>query len=144
MFLHLVALSTLLLGSLTSSQADESVTYPGLGTFYKHDFFDVTKRPVAVLPASPDKIQAKFTLFTPANKESGHHLSWDSAKPVDGTHFDASLETKVVVHGFLDKQLLDQWMVRIKDAFLLHQNVNVILVDWSKGNFFPYFQVRLA
>jgi len=49
------------------------------------------------------------------------------------------LKTKFVIHGFVHNAL-KKWVLDIKDAMLRVENLNVITVDWSKGNGFPYTQ----
>lgn len=59
------------------------------------------------------------------------------------SHFDPKLETKILVHGFIDGPLINCWMYPMKDKILVTHDVNVILVDWSKSDFFPYTQVNI-
>ncbi|KAG8171531.1 hypothetical protein JTE90_001029, partial [Oedothorax gibbosus] len=40
--------------------------------------------------------------------------------------------------AFLDKVKIANWMHEMKDEFLMLDNFNVIVVDWSFGNFIPY------
>jgi pancreatic triacylglycerol lipase len=49
------------------------------------------------------------------------------------------LKTKFIIHGFLDYRK-KKWIGELKDALLKVENLNVIVVDWSKGNGFPYTQ----
>ncbi|XP_054710963.1 uncharacterized protein LOC129220557 [Uloborus diversus] len=57
----------------------------------------------------------------------------------EGLHFfNPRLETKVIIHGFLDKVKIAEWMHHMKDEFLILDDFNVIIVDWSSGNFLPY------
>jgi len=43
------------------------------------------------------------------------------------------LPTKFIVHGFFHHGLKD-YIIQIRDAFLSRANLNVVVVDWSKGN----------
>ena len=49
--------------------------------------------------------------------------------------------TKIIVHGYIDNQYFGDWFRQLKDEFLEAYDLNVIIVDWSGGNFLPYFQV---
>ncbi|XP_042903594.1 pancreatic triacylglycerol lipase isoform X2 [Parasteatoda tepidariorum] len=54
--------------------------------------------------------------------------------------YDSTLPTKVIVHGFLDSIHVTDWMQKMKTKFLVTGDYNVIIVDWSCGNEFPYSQ----
>ncbi|XP_035213036.1 inactive pancreatic lipase-related protein 1-like isoform X2 [Stegodyphus dumicola] len=53
-------------------------------------------------------------------------------------YFNPHLDTKIIIHGFMDKARIADWMHAMKDEFLLLDDLNVIIVDWSYGNFIPY------
>ncbi|KAG8182873.1 hypothetical protein JTE90_024616 [Oedothorax gibbosus] len=80
---------------------------------------------------------ARFYLFTPESP-SGDGQRLDGDDPRGLRHFNPKLETKVIIHGFLDKVKIANWMHEMKDEFLMLDNFNVIVVDWSFGNFIPY------
>ncbi|GBN52343.1 Inactive pancreatic lipase-related protein 1, partial [Araneus ventricosus] len=85
----------------------------------------------------PDYKLARFYLFTPEYSGGGGlRLSLDN--PRNFRYFDPRLDTKVIIHGFLDKVTIADWMHNMKDEFLMLDNFNVIVVDWSFGNFIPY------
>ncbi|GFS42149.1 pancreatic triacylglycerol lipase [Nephila pilipes] len=78
----------------------------------------------------------RFYLFTPEHSSDGVRLYEDDLRSL--RYFNSRLETKVIIHGFLDKVKIADWMRHMKDEFLLLDNFNVIIVDWSFGNFIPY------
>ena len=92
------------------------------------------RRPLAWLPQSPEQIGTKFTLYNERILD-GERITPESL----GSKYDEFLPTKVIIHGFLHHGKKD-WILDMKDAILEESNVNVILVDWSKGNGFPYTQ----
>lgn len=47
--------------------------------------------------------------------------------------YDKTLNTYVLVHGFLASWNSSPWMCHMKDTILNNTNANVIIVDWSKG-----------
>jgi pancreatic triacylglycerol lipase len=53
--------------------------------------------------------------------------------------FNPLLPTKILIHGFLDMPLSPAWQ-KMTSAILAHDDVNVVRVDWSSGNGFPYTQ----
>lgn len=117
-----------------------SVTYPGLGTFTDHDFFDLLHRPIDLLPQSPEHIDPSFALFTRENRILEQRLSYNKPSSYRMSNFDGKRGTKVIVHGFIDNRLFGTWMEKMKNTFLEKGDYNVILLDWHKGNFFPYTQ----
>lgn len=99
-------LTTLILLSFGLSglvAADPSVTYPGIGTFHRNDFFDPIHRPINFLPQSPEQISPNFLLFTRKNTADAQSLHYGQVDSVRKSFFNASLPTKIIVHGFLDK-----------------------------------------
>ncbi|XP_072141083.1 pancreatic triacylglycerol lipase-like [Dermacentor andersoni] len=112
----------------------------GLGCFENDDiFYHVIHRPINVLPDDRERISTRFLLFTKRNPNEPELLSADGmVGPVEDSFFNGSLKTKVIVHGFMDSQEVGKWMVIMKDEFLKHDDYNVIVVDWSRGNGPPY------
>src|SRR5699024_9430755 len=122
-----------------------SVTYPGIGTFYSSDFYHPIYRPFGFLylPASPTEIMPDFYLYTRANPQLREQLRWNNTEDIrKSKYFNASLPTKFIVHGFMEnhKFLHTKWKNQIKNRLLDYAPFNVILVDWRKGNVFPYTQ----
>jgi hypothetical protein len=46
--------------------------------------------------------------------------------------------TKILVHGLLDSMNNKQWWIDMKNAILDVDDVNIVMVDWSKANGLPY------
>ncbi|GIY77636.1 pancreatic lipase-related protein 2 [Caerostris darwini] len=78
----------------------------------------------------------RFWIFTSELSSQGKRL--DIEEPRSFLYFNPRLDTKVIIHGFLDKVKIADWMHHMKDEFLMLDNFNVIVVDWSFGNFIPY------
>ncbi|KAH9380120.1 hypothetical protein HPB48_000729 [Haemaphysalis longicornis] len=112
----------------------------GLGCFENDDvFYHVIHRPINVLPDDRERIATRFLLYTKRNSNEPEELSADD--PLGTSHdsfFNASLKTKVIVHGFMDSLGVGKWMGTMKDEFLKHGDYNVVVVDWSHGNGPPY------
>lgn len=121
------------------------MTYPGIGTFDSHDFFDPVHRPFTdiFLPQSPEHIDPVFSLYTRKNRQDQQRLTFNSTESVRLSNFNATLQTKVIVHGFIDNRMFGEWMSQLKDRFLEYDDLNVIVVDWSKGNGLPYGQASV-
>ena len=121
-----------LFASISLTNAN-TACYGDLGCFSNaKPFCCVFERPIGVLPESPTKINTIFTLFN--RKQSAGEVVTASNL---GYSFDASLPTKFIVHGFLDHGK-KPWIIGMKNALIFRDEVNVITVDWSKGNGFPY------
>jgi pimeloyl-ACP methyl ester carboxylesterase len=124
-----------LVASLAAALNAKEVCYGDLGCFRDtYPFGDVKQRPLAFLPESPDKVGTKFRLYN-HNNPNGELISADFL----GKSFNASIPTKFIVHGFLHHDRKD-WVLDMRDALLEADQVNVVTVDWSKGNGFPYTQ----
>lgn len=122
--------------SLLSVCYAKQVCYGDLGCFIDtQPFSGVPARPLALLPESPDKVGAKFTLFTRQNRQDGVVIRYDTLSQL----YKPELRTKFITHGFLHNAN-KKWVVDMKDALLRVEDQNVITVDWSKGNGFPYTQ----
>ena len=99
-----------------------------LGCFTDSKPFGGTlQRPLAFLPEMPEKIGTTFTLF---NRDSkfGRTISLENVELVN-----ENLKTKFIIHGFIDNHN-KKWVQEMRAALLLAEDVNVITVDWSKGN----------
>ena len=92
-------------------------------------------RPFAALPSAPDKIATQFVLY---NKETSSQGEVISASKIS-SNFDASAPIKFITHGFIQNGF-HKWVLDMKDALLSAEDVNVIAVDWRKGNGLPYMQ----
>lgn len=107
------------------------VCYDDLGCFNdNYPFSGTLQRPIAFLPDSPERISVKFTLFS-RRFPNGVIVTHDRL----GNQFDPSLNTKFIIHGFLQHGN-KSWVLELRDALLRVENINLITVDWSKGNGF--------
>ncbi|CAN8003675.1 unnamed protein product, partial [Ixodes hexagonus] len=97
-------------------------------------FFDAVRRPFNAVPSDRNMIQVQFLLYSRDNPE-GTVISWNSSlEAVRSLPFNASRESKFIVHGFLDTLYFGAWMTEMKDAYLKNADLNVFIVDWSGGN----------
>jgi hypothetical protein len=116
------------------SRASE-ICYGEYGCFTTAKPFGGTlQRPFSLLPAEPSVVGTLFFVYTRATRKTRTQISrsttlgpWNATRP-----------TKFLVHGFLDNTSNKQWWIDMKNAILEVDDVNVIFVDWSKGNGFPY------
>ncbi|CAF0854104.1 unnamed protein product [Adineta steineri] len=97
-------------------------------------FGGTLQRPFTVLPDQPSVIGTKFYLYTRATRKSRTEISRSTTL----NPWSSKVPTKFLVHGFLDSTNNKQWWIDMKNAMLDVEDVNVIMVDWSKGNGFPY------
>jgi hypothetical protein len=98
-------------------------------------FFDPLTRPLTVLPQSPKRISTKFILYTRNSPTDGVQISSGNCSE----YLNIKAKTQLIIHGFLQNGL-KQWVIDMKNSLLKIEDSNVISVDWSKGNFFPYTQ----
>ncbi|PAA54812.1 hypothetical protein BOX15_Mlig016265g1, partial [Macrostomum lignano] len=134
----------LLLGLCVSSiySSGEStfreVCYDGLGCFStRGNFYDSVNRPIQVLPQDPDRIRPTFALYTRRNVNTAQNLVYNNRDSVRKSNFRSSVPTKIIIHGFTDNGNSD-WNKAMKVALLNAGDYNVIQLDWSQGNGYPY------
>jgi pimeloyl-ACP methyl ester carboxylesterase len=112
----------------------ERVCYGDLGCFTT-DFpwSGVPQRQITLTPEAPEKIATKFILY---QRGSSNYSLISSEEP---GKFNPMIDTKIIIHGFMsDAQ--HKWVLDIKDSLLRIEDLNVIAIDWSKGNGFPFTQ----
>jgi len=93
------------------------------------------------LPQGPEEIGAEFLVNTRQHNDvtKPEIVKYDDMKSVENSSFDPRKKTKILVHGFLASCKGGQFeamAAAILDSF----DVNVVRVDWSGGNGFPFEQ----
>ncbi|XP_059167372.1 pancreatic triacylglycerol lipase-like [Physella acuta] len=144
MELSLLVCLALLSGAVYTANINkrEVACYPDVGCFANEGPFAYSpQRPLTVVPESPQKVGTIYRLYTRESKTT--------AQVLDALHFTSAgtvftnfkpRNTKILVHGFLDSPQMTSWHKDLTAAFLSQGDYNVISVDWSKGNLFPYTQ----
>ncbi|XP_045158618.1 inactive pancreatic lipase-related protein 1-like [Mercenaria mercenaria] len=119
-----------------------TVCYGDLGCFNNGiPFLDLLHRPLSVAPESPSKIQTRFLLYTRANPTMSQEQLIDphSDTSIEGSNFDGTKPTKIIVHGFTHNAHRN-WILNMTKELLTAGDFNVITVDWHKGAVLPYEQ----
>jgi pimeloyl-ACP methyl ester carboxylesterase len=99
------------------------------------DFGCYEPRPGSIiLPDTPKKVNTTFFLYTRNNPIQSTTIS-----PVNLDSFDSTKPIKLIIHGFND-QAQNKWIINMTRELLKSEDMNVITVDWSGGNRFPYDQ----
>ncbi|GIY72375.1 pancreatic triacylglycerol lipase [Caerostris darwini] len=120
---------------------EKEICMKELGCFaITDDFKSLLHRPINVLPHDRSTINTKCLLYTRKNAKESHQLSVSDPTTFTESHYNPQNPTKFIVHGFMDSELYGPWMLEMKDEFLLHDDYNIIVVDWSGGNKPPYYQ----
>ncbi|KAG5310063.1 LIPP lipase, partial [Acromyrmex insinuator] len=73
---------------------------------------------------------ATFKLYTRENPFGEEQLFLNNTEVLYASHFNESRPTKFIVHGFSDTGN-EGWIRDLIDAYLLYQDVNVIVVGWG-------------
>lgn len=81
---------------------------------------------------------SKFYVFTRNNRNNGQQVSYDKPETISASNFDASKDTKVIVHGYVESISNNAWVMEAKDLFLERGDVNVIVVDYNLLNATTY------
>ncbi|XP_007435356.2 phospholipase A1 member A isoform X1 [Python bivittatus] len=76
-------------------------------------------------------LQVRFLLFSFSNPSCGRLLSQN--EDIQGSGFNASLGTKIIIHGFRALGTKPSWIDALIQALLGVAKVNVIAVDWVHG-----------
>lgn len=127
--------------SARSETKRESTCYGNLGCFSTDAPFTSPERPVAVAPEDPDKIKTQFLLYTREGKTSDQILDARHPETVKSVwSLFKKRQTQILIHGFMDSPTLTSLWGGLKNELLKHGDYNVIIVDWSSGNLFPYDQ----
>ncbi|ROT66864.1 putative pancreatic triacylglycerol lipase-like [Penaeus vannamei] len=91
-----------------------------------------------VPPYSREQVNVRYTLYTRKEHE-GTTVGAQDVKQLVNTSFSPYKKTKILIHGFLDTNTVT-WMLEMTRAFLLHDDLNVVAVDWSGGSRALYTQ----
>ncbi|XP_028160965.1 pancreatic triacylglycerol lipase-like [Ostrinia furnacalis] len=83
------------------------------------------------LPYNPIR-DNQFHLFTRANPQMSQPLVYQNANLLASTNYDASRPTKVLVHDIAGAAT-SQFNAILVPAILAAADVNIIVVDWSRG-----------
>ncbi|XP_066472474.1 phospholipase A1 member A [Tiliqua scincoides] len=76
-------------------------------------------------------LRVQFLLFTPSNSGCGQLLS--ISDDLQYSSFNASLGTKIIIHGFRALGTKPSWINGLISSLLKAAPVNVIAVDWVNG-----------
>ncbi|UJR17679.1 hypothetical protein I4U23_004577 [Adineta vaga] len=104
-----------------------SVCYVDFGCFSPRPGFKL-------LPQSPQKINTQFFLFSRNQPFQSQVVSSSNLGS-----FDQKKPTKFIIHGFTDRAS-SSWVANMTKELLKQGDMNVITIDWSGGNQFPYGQ----
>jgi len=93
---------------------------------------------------STDETRTRFLLWTRQNPSSYQELMFEDLQSVVDSNFNASLKTKVLVHGYTGGGA-QSWVIRMKAGFLEKEDCNVISVDWAPlAGPAPWYGVAVA
>ncbi|XP_032154867.1 phospholipase A1 member A isoform X2 [Sapajus apella] len=82
-------------------------------------------------------LNVRFLLFVPSNPSCGKLVKESS--DLQNSGFNATLETKLIIHGFRVLGKKPAWIDKLIRTLLRVANANVIAVDWIYGSTGIYF-----
>ncbi|XP_073929328.1 phospholipase A1 member A isoform X4 [Castor canadensis] len=82
-------------------------------------------------------LKVQFLLFAPSDPSCGQLV--EDSSDIQKTGFNATLGTKLIIHGFRALGTKPSWIDTFIRALLRATNVNVIAVDWVYGSSGVYF-----
>lgn len=108
-----------------------------LGCFYNGPpFYNPVTRPLSPFPA--EKLDTEFILFTP-NRTKPQILT-DSRNSLKMSILDPRLDTKIIIHGYVEVINSSNIYFDIKDELMEYNPCNVMIVNWTASSVFPYHQ----
>ena len=126
----MIAILILIISLSTTTVLAKDVCYEDLGCFTDEKPFSGTlARPIAYLPEKPEKINTTFILYNKKTNSLGEVITASSI----GRNYDPKIPTKFITHGLVEHAFV-WWVIDMKNAILNVDKVNVVAVDWSKGN----------
>ncbi|KAG0420946.1 hypothetical protein HPB47_003166 [Ixodes persulcatus] len=111
----------------TAFYSDQEICYDGLGCFSQRSIYSHFS-----LPSSPKEVDTKFMLYSRKNRQVPVFLDYLRYESLGVDQFKQQKSLVFIVHGFGEDGNAT-WILKMKDAFLEMEDVNVVAVDWNKG-----------
>ncbi|XP_077335714.1 phospholipase A1 member A-like isoform X2 [Lithobates pipiens] len=120
-----------LLTSVTSTVLAQQVEPPTpapCGAFQTSGFFQ------------DHKLEVQFLLYTPRNPTCAQVIHINQSGNIESSTFNASLDTKIIIHGFRVLGTKPSWTENLVEALLYAGEANVVVIDWVTGSTAKYKQ----
>ncbi|XP_058234675.1 pancreatic triacylglycerol lipase-like [Hemibagrus wyckioides] len=128
-----------LLNCLVGAAYGAEVCFDKLGCFSNEKpWSGTTERPISRLPWSPEKINARFLLFTRQNPDFSKEIS-TNADVIARSTYQPTRKTRFITHGFIDKGD-ENWLIDMCKLMLSTEDINCICLDWKSGSRTLYTQ----
>lgn len=108
-----------------SRRNEAMVCYNELGCFRDEGPFNY----LDLLPSPPEEINTRFFLYTARNRDSPHMLLYNNASTVVTSPYNASLPTKVMIHGF-GSSCQRIWAKEMRTALISVVSSSFVLTDF--------------
>ncbi|XP_011149496.1 pancreatic triacylglycerol lipase isoform X1 [Harpegnathos saltator] len=119
---------------------NETRCYDELGCLnITRNWYHLIHRPLNVFPLPREVINTRFILYTHQNPLEGQVLKVAKDKSIEHSNFNPKRKTKFIIHGFIDTPL-SNWVKEMRSELLVHDDYNVIVVDWAGGSLPLYTQ----
>ncbi|XP_073524827.1 phospholipase A1 member A [Phyllobates terribilis] len=87
-----------------------------------------------------NSLQTQFLLLTPRNPKCAELIQANETQRIENSAFNASLDTKVLIHGFRALGTKPSWIDNMVESLFMTGEVNVVAVDWVCGATAKYNQ----
>ncbi|KAM5127008.1 phospholipase A1 member A-like, partial [Mantella aurantiaca] len=126
----LILITSLLASSSSTvfAQQEAPPTPPACGSFQTSGIFQ------------DNKLQVQFLLYTPSNPSCAQYIHVNQSGSIEGSAFNASLATAIIIHGFRVLGTKPSWTENMVEALLGAGEANVVVVDWVTGSTAKYTQ----
>ncbi|XP_039208152.1 pancreatic lipase-related protein 2-like isoform X1 [Crotalus tigris] len=123
---------------LGTAEANE-VCYETIGCFSdKPPWSGIPGRQLFGLPASPEKMNISFSLFTKETGNLSQRIMYNKLSSVQNSNFSPLRKTRFVIHGYTSTGKYG-WVVELCLLLVDVEDINCFAVDWEDGAKCTYF-----
>ncbi|XP_077335715.1 phospholipase A1 member A [Lithobates pipiens] len=76
------------------------------------------------------ELEVQFLLYTPHNPTCAQVIHINQSGSIESSTFNASLDTKIIIHGFRVMGTKPSWTENLVEALLYAGEANVVATDW--------------
>ncbi|XP_035212905.1 pancreatic lipase-related protein 3-like [Stegodyphus dumicola] len=111
----------------------KTVCYGKLGCFYNGPPFYYPTRiyPISLVPLPPVLYLTTYMFYSRKNMNEPYVFTPYNLEALLSSSFNASLQTRIIMAGWLDGSYLTRWLQELKDLYLSSMDDNIIIADFG-------------